>query len=286
MAPLVASEPTSRPESTTDLTGPVCRCTFRSQAMFTALQHLNQLRGASYRRKDEPLVHNSWDIPPPNFAVKNYAPPIKKPPRAIAHPIEDDDVAERKKKEAEFKSSQRPSHRGCNFDTEKPNKDFIISFRIQTPNTARRIAIRNGKHPTGPYLDPKPHDYRGLPPIKSFGLPELVTSFEPDPFNIRFKNEHLDILDQSHPEYPQKIKTHLSTRKTPDPKWVPSLILHKELYRKRYAAFTRHRRLDRSVYSALMERIDEDFVKKLNKQRKREGYLTPNRRDDRASSFL
>lgn len=32
-----------------------------------------------------------------------------------------------------------------------------------------------------------------LPPIKSFGLPELVTSFEPDPFNIRFKNEHLDI---------------------------------------------------------------------------------------------
>lgn len=74
----------------------------------------------------------------------------------------DDDVAKRKKNEAEFKSSERPSHRCANFDTVKHNKDFIISFRIQTPNTARRIAIRNGKHPTGPYLDPKPHDHRGV----------------------------------------------------------------------------------------------------------------------------
>ena len=82
MAPFVTSE------SLTDLPDSIYRCSFSAQTTFAAFRHVDQLRNVPCRQKEEPLAHDVWNIRAPDFAVKHYASPMKKPPRANAHQIE------------------------------------------------------------------------------------------------------------------------------------------------------------------------------------------------------
>ena len=56
---------------------------------------------------------------------------------------------------------------------EKKDQNFETRFHIMDPFEARADFVTNGMDPAGRYLNPKPHDHRGVR-IKSFSCLILI----------------------------------------------------------------------------------------------------------------
>ncbi|XP_067417785.1 putative uncharacterized protein C7orf78 homolog isoform X6 [Emydura macquarii macquarii] len=114
--------------------------------------------------------------------------------------------------------------------------------------------VENGKYKTGMYQDPKPHDFRQY----ETNIPDFVTSYPRDPFNLKFKSQHLNAVHGLQPlkDKQKDTKRRFITYKPHECKWESGLILPKNPWPPKSASFTRHRRR-RGAHTAFLDRVDE-----------------------------
>ncbi|KAI4543878.1 hypothetical protein MG293_006672 [Ovis ammon polii] len=67
---------------------------------------------------------------------------------------------------------------------------FITTFPRLDSHKAKLMFVESGKYPNGVYLNPKPHDFRQ----NERNLPNFVTTYEKDPFGLKFKSQHLSTV--------------------------------------------------------------------------------------------
>ncbi|XP_075603158.1 putative uncharacterized protein C7orf78 homolog [Balearica regulorum gibbericeps] len=122
---------------------------------------------------------------------------------------------------------------------------------------AKILFVKNGKHKTGVYEDPKPHDYRQY----EANLPNLVTSYSRDPLNLKLKSQHLNTDPGLEPlKGKQKDSNRFLTYKPCESKWDPRLLLPKNPWPPKSASFTRHRRR-RGAHTAFLDRVEEKLCR-------------------------
>ncbi|XP_060905362.1 uncharacterized protein si:dkey-30e9.6 [Labrus mixtus] len=133
--------------------------------------------------------------------------------------------------------------------------EFITSRRPPDALESELMFVRTGKYPSGPYKNPKPHDFRPL----DEDLPDIVTTFQRDPGNLNLKLRHLDVIRTIRSESgccTRGTKTKMDTFKPPEPKWDARLVLPQMPYPPKSAFYTRHRRR-RGAYSAFLDRVED-----------------------------
>ncbi|CAI9727763.1 Hypothetical predicted protein [Octopus vulgaris] len=234
----------------------------------------HQRSALCWPQKHDRLACSLWDVPPLDFSLRsNTGARMRGIPMVVRSRQKSQNATHFYTKPTthqHFKEPNMPELMQCCPESSENNSNFVLRFKILRPNTARKLAVRFGKLPTGCYTNPKPHDHRDLPPIKDLQLPEFVTSCrqrepstKPAADRIysgqRFKLREPIKFDGAE----GKNVNRFSTRKSPESKWDRSLCLKKDPYRFRYPAFTRHRRLDRTAHSALFDRIQMRFLEKL-----------------------
>lgn len=119
--------------------------------------------GRSYGRvSPHPAVHpDPWSIKAPDFTPKLYKsmglPRIK---RKNAHLLKSKDSLEDKSIIMDNTNISTPSiFPGIQQKTYKA-KPFITCYKPPDSLESRLLFVRSGKHPMGPYKDPKPHNFR------------------------------------------------------------------------------------------------------------------------------
>ncbi|XP_006114585.2 putative uncharacterized protein C7orf78 homolog isoform X1 [Pelodiscus sinensis] len=128
---------------------------------------------------------------------------------------------------------------------------------------AAKMFVENGKYKSGIYRDPKPHDFRQY----ETNIPNFVTSYPRDPFNLKFKSQHLNIVCGLQPltEKQMDPKGRFITCKPRECKWESRLILPKTPWPPKSASFTRHRKR-RDAYTAFLDRVDEKLRTTLQEE--------------------
>lgn len=140
---------------------------------------------------------------------------------------------------------------------------LVTRFHIARPFTAKKQFVSEGMNPPGEYEAPKPHDFRQYPPLKSLGLDEFETSYERDPYGIHFKTDRLNTIHGLHlGQAGRDMATgrQMAPPMSAKPKWDKNLIIEKNQWPQKPAAFTRHRLRNRNQYSAFMERAERNLA--------------------------
>ncbi|XP_075413454.1 putative uncharacterized protein C7orf78 homolog [Tenrec ecaudatus] len=195
---------------------------------------------------------NIWEIKPPDFSYKQYTSlrfPEKKPRN----------IKKERRKPNTFPEAtvHLPSIRNEPAKSTAPR--FITTFAPLDAFKEKTMIVKQGKYPSGVYLDPKPPDFRQY----QANLPNFVTTYEKDPFGLKFKSRHLSTVYGSQLLKDDKQKNgseRFITYMARECSWDSSLILPKDPWPVRSASFTRHRR-ERGAYSAFMDRVEEKFSK-------------------------
>ncbi|XP_054212974.1 putative uncharacterized protein C7orf78 isoform X2 [Homo sapiens] len=196
---------------------------------------------------------NVWEIKPPDFSYKLYT-SLRIPERS-SKPIKE----EKRRKKISFPETMLhlPSIR--NHPKEVTAPKFITTFPHLDLQKAKLMFVKSGQYPRGVYVNPKPHDFRQYQP----GLPNFETTYEKDPFGLKFKSQHLSTVHGYQLPKDDKQKTSTErfiTHKHCECTWDSKLILTKAPWPVRSASYTRHRR-QRDAYSAFMDRVEEKFTK-------------------------
>ncbi|KAL2777302.1 uncharacterized protein WCI35_015367 [Daubentonia madagascariensis] len=194
---------------------------------------------------------NIWEIKPPDFSYKLYT-SLRFP--EISRTIKE----EQRRKKSNFAEAMvyLPSIR--NHPKKAISPKFITTFPHLDSHKAKLMFVKGGKYPTGVYVNPKPHDFRQYQP----DLPNFVTTYEKDPFGLKFKSQLLSTERGNHLLKDNKENTteRFITYRPRECTWDSKLILTKSPWPVRSASYTRHRRR-RDVYSAFMDRVEEKFMK-------------------------
>ncbi|XP_044897780.1 uncharacterized protein LOC123381251 [Felis catus] len=196
---------------------------------------------------------NIWEIKSPDFSYKLYTSLRfpEKPSRIIKE-------KQGREKKVNFPETMLhlPSIR--NHPKKAISPEFITTFPHMDSNEVKLMFVKSGKYPNGVYLNPKPHDFRQY----QHNLPNFVTTFERDPFGLKFKSRHLSTVHGCQSLKDDKQKNNIErfiTYKPHECTWDPQLILPKAPWPIQSASYTRHRR-QRDVYSAFMDRVEEKFT--------------------------
>ncbi|XP_002131211.2 putative uncharacterized protein C7orf78 [Ciona intestinalis] len=224
-----------------------------------------------------------WKLPPPNFNPQAFEPePLPRNSReaikpwryeqatkSVSAPTSKERRRNDKRKNEYFEELERSKFgsraQTCGNIGQDSRSDLQLRFRVVDPYAAKINFVKKGKHKDGVYENLRPHDFRQYPKLKSLGLPEFVTSFERDFDGNKARIKGLSTLtgnesggflrqveirtkaDYAIPRYPQYDVT----------------ILHPRLsYPNKIAAYTRHRRIDRSARSAFLERAEAMMEKR------------------------
>ncbi|XP_059194791.1 uncharacterized protein si:dkey-30e9.6 [Centropristis striata] len=115
--------------------------------------------------------------------------------------------------------------------------------------------VKTGKYLSGPYKNPKSHNFRPL----NEDLPDIVTTYDRDPGNLNLKLKNLDIVQTTGSESnfsSRETRKRMDTYKPAEPRWDAKLILPQLPWPPKSASYTRHRRR-RGAYSAFLDRVEE-----------------------------
>uniref|UniRef100_UPI003AAF436A putative uncharacterized protein C7orf78 homolog n=1 Tax=Centroberyx gerrardi TaxID=166262 RepID=UPI003AAF436A len=238
------------PRSQLDPLSSVC---FDRKTLFSASQDLALSRSKCLTFPESENQVDVWSIKPPDFSPKLYrclTVPQKKsrntrPDLAMPPPSE----TERRLEKRAVPKFLLESHKR----TDAP--EFVTSYRPPDASESRLMFVKTGTYPSGPYKNPKPHNFRPL----DEDLPNIVTASERDPANLSFKSKHLDIIRTTRSESGFSSKDtmmRMDTHKPAEPRWEARLILPELPWPPKSASYTRHQRR-RGVYSAFMDRVEE-----------------------------
>ncbi|XP_058424765.1 uncharacterized protein LOC131421877 [Diceros bicornis minor] len=196
---------------------------------------------------------NIWEIKPPDFSYKLYTSMRfpEKPSRTIKE--------EQKRIKSNFPETVLHLPRIRNHPEKAVSPKFITTFPHVDSYKAKLMFVESGKYPNGVYLNPKPRDFRQY----QRNLPNFVTTYERDPFGLKFKSRNLSTVhgcqllkDDKHKNNTERFITYKPREST----WDPKLLLPKAPWPIKSASYTRHKRR-RDVYSAFMDRVEEKFTK-------------------------
>ncbi|XP_045022453.1 uncharacterized protein LOC112586450 [Bubalus bubalis] len=195
---------------------------------------------------------NIWEIKPPDFSYKLYTSLrlAGKPSRTI--------MQEERRKIPDFPGKMVPLPSLRNPPKKAISPKFITTFPRLDSQKAKLMFVESGKYPNGVYLNPKPHDFRQV----QSNLPNFVTTYEKDPFGLKFKSQHLSTVSGCPllKNGQQNSTERFITYKPCECAWDSKLILPKAPWPVKSASYTRHRRR-RDAYSAFMDRVEEKFNK-------------------------
>ncbi|XP_051872891.1 uncharacterized protein si:dkey-30e9.6 [Pristis pectinata] len=148
--------------------------------------------------------------------------------------------------------------------SEETDFKLYLQFKILDPFEAKIMFVKTGKYETGAFEDSKPHDFRQY----ENDVPNFVTSFDRDPFNLKFESKYLNTVHEHLPKIQQKKGSstqNFDTYKPQELKWDSRLILKKEFWLPKSGSYTRHKR-HRDAYSAFMDRVEEKITKLWQKE--------------------
>ncbi|XP_042637365.1 uncharacterized LOC102725191 homolog [Orycteropus afer afer] len=229
-----------------------CSWIFAKSLQYPTQQGLNsKWKKKGMQSPQSNMKVNIWEIKPPDFSYKLYV--SLRPPEKKLRNIK----KERKETRSNFPETilHLPSIRNDPKKSIAPK--FITIFPRLDSHKAKIMFAESGKYPSGVYLNPKPHDFRQY----RTNLPNFVTTYERDPFGLKFKSGHLSTVYacQSVKDYQQKSTERFITYKPRECTWDSKLILPKDPWPVKSASYTRHRRW-RDPYSAFMDRVEEKFT--------------------------
>ncbi|XP_078056617.1 putative uncharacterized protein C7orf78 homolog [Mustelus asterias] len=141
----------------------------------------------------------------------------------------------------------------------KGTSNFVCRFKILDPFEANIMFVKYGKYKAGAFKDSKPHDFRQY----DTNIPNFVTSFDRDPFNLKLKSKNLNTAHKLLPDIKQLKGTcsqRFETHKPQELKWDPQLSLRRETWPQKSASYTRHWR-NRGAHSVFMDRVEEKVTK-------------------------
>uniref|UniRef100_UPI0037E80B1A putative uncharacterized protein C7orf78 homolog n=1 Tax=Semicossyphus pulcher TaxID=241346 RepID=UPI0037E80B1A len=227
-----------------NLMRPLTSIRFEDKVQFPASQDLSFARSKWFTLPETESRHDVWSIKPPDFSLKLYRSllvPQKKERKTHSHPALSQ-PGETKRRTRIF----LPNLLHENYQRKEPPQ-FITKYRPPGALESELMFVRTGKLPSEPYKNPKPHDFRPL----DEDLPDMLTTYEKDPGNLKLKLKHLDINCSS-----KDARTRMDTFKPAEPRWDAGLILPQTPWPPKSASFTRHRRR-RGAYSAFLDRVEE-----------------------------
>ncbi|KAM6202316.1 uncharacterized protein C7orf78 homolog [Rhynchocyon petersi] len=204
------------------------------------------------------LKANVWEIKPPDFSYKLYT-TSGHPEKAFRH-------IKKGRRKTIINVPETVLHLpSIQNDLKSITPKFITTFARLDPHTAKIMFVKSGKYPCDEYINPKPYDFRQY----QSNLPNFVTSYEKDPFGLKFKTKHLStvhgcqLLEDNQQKKNGKEK--FITYKPCECSWDAKLILPKDPWPNKSASYTRHRTW-RDPYSAFMDRVEEKFNKTHEKR--------------------
>ncbi|XP_067852009.1 putative uncharacterized protein C7orf78 [Heptranchias perlo] len=229
---------------------------FLSKNKFIARQSVAMTRSKSYIHSKPEQDYHIWNRKPPDFSLQFYTSSAmfsEKMVRKNVNTSKDFKTVETSRKVMfpELVLQRRPSN-------------FVCRFKILDPFEAKIMFVKNGKYENGAFKDPKPHDFRQY----KTNIPDIVTSFDRDPFNLKFKSKNLNAVHELLPDINQQkgaSAQSFDTYKAREVKWDTQLILKKEPWPHKSASYTRHRR-HRGINSAFMDRVEEKLTKLWQKE--------------------
>ncbi|XP_073533385.1 putative uncharacterized protein C7orf78 homolog [Phyllobates terribilis] len=229
---------------------------FSRQVKFNANENLAIERSNNFMFPKTIPENNIWKKKPPDFSVGLYR-SLNLPRRS-----EESKMRERRNRNQVLKRNEMEMIRDPPppqlRKSEEPEK-FLTRFRLVEPFEANLLYVKNGVYPKDKYKDPKPHDFRQY----ETDIPDFITSFSRDPFNLKFKAQVLSSSCELPPIDAMKKSRVKAKRfilhKPAEPQWDSGLILPRSPWPPKSASYTRHRRR-RGVYSAFMDRVEEKFT--------------------------
>ncbi|XP_044064114.1 uncharacterized protein si:dkey-30e9.6 [Siniperca chuatsi] len=231
---------------------PLSSVCFEEKTQFSASHNLSFARSKWFTLPETESQSDVWSIKPPDFSLKLYrslSVPQKKVRKTHSN-LAVPQSSETKRRTGIF----LPKLLHERYQSEDPPK-FITSHRPPDALESELMFVKTGKYPSGPYKNPKPHNFRLL----DEDLPGIVTTYERDPGNLNLKLKHMDILrtTNSDPEFSSRdTKTRMNTYKPAEPRWDARLILPQSLWPPKSASYTRHQRR-RGAYSAFLDRVED-----------------------------
>jgi hypothetical protein len=166
---------------------------FISKLTRDSIKELGAERSKSFitSQKNGPVI-DAWKIQPPDFRYSQFDPkPMSAKEKAKLKQAQVKNMLTKDKP----KSAPVLALHARNIliqNTEEINKneaDFQRTFRPIQPQEDRILKLRHCITKTGPYRDPKDHDFRQYLPLAALGLPEFVAAKESD--HIVFQRELL-----------------------------------------------------------------------------------------------
>ncbi|XP_069816712.1 putative uncharacterized protein C7orf78 homolog isoform X2 [Dendropsophus ebraccatus] len=226
---------------------------FTRQVKFTAINNLAVERSDNHLTPEAAPLQNIWKKKPPDFSLRLY--------KSLNLPRRLEETDRKKVREI----PKRPELEGIRVTPPPPRlrrsgdpQRFLTRFRPVDPLESSTLYVRNGVYPKEKYKDPHPHDFRQY----ETDIPDFVTSYSRDPFNLKFKAQGLSSSCELPPIEAKRSRVKVKRfilPKPPDPQWDSQLILPRSPWPPKSASYTRHRRR-RGVYTAFMDRVEEKFT--------------------------
>ncbi|KAL4227254.1 hypothetical protein ACF0H5_012700 [Mactra antiquata] len=241
---------------------------FHSKTNYDANESLIQMRSENFDKVVVPKVEDIWTRPPPDFRPQKFAPnPPKRNSRESQRPWLYGTIPGQRESIKRNRPKVIP-HLLQEKKTE--DKGLVTYFHIDRPFTAKKKFVRDGMYEAGEFNNPKPHDFRGYPPLKTLGLPEFVHETEKDPFNIKFHTDRLNIV---HGERVDKATDRnirglqMAPPKSPPPLHECHLLFDKGPWPVKNEQYTRFRVRHRPAHSAFLERATRLLENKWAKEK-------------------
>lgn len=137
---------------------PLSSVCFEEKFKFSASQNLSLARSKWFTLPEIEGHVDMWSIKPPDFSLKLYrsvSDPQKKERRTHSN-IAEPQHGETKRRPGTF--LPKVLHESYQRSEDPPK--FIASYRPPDALQSDLMFVKAGKYPTGPYKNPKPHDFR------------------------------------------------------------------------------------------------------------------------------
>lgn len=133
---------------------------FHSKTNYDANESLIQIRSDNFAKKIVEKEEDVWTRPPPDFRPQKFAPrPPKRNSRESQRPWLYGTIPGQR----EFVKRERTKVIPHLLKPKvQQDQGLVTLFHIDRPFTAKKKFVSEGMYETEEYMDPAPHDYRGV----------------------------------------------------------------------------------------------------------------------------
>jgi hypothetical protein len=133
---------------------------FTSKTQYDANESLIQIRSENFSKVEPEKDNDIWKRPPPDFRPQIFAP--KPPKRNSRESMKPENYGTYPGKNKPVKRPERTVIPHM-LRPKKPDEGrMILRYHIDRPFTAKKKFVTEGMYKAGEYMNPKPHDFRGV----------------------------------------------------------------------------------------------------------------------------